>query len=226
MAQAKVVLDKAVLTLKDPEYVRWSQAELLDWVSEAQVAIARVPGAYSITRVVALEEGTRQKLPSDAWSLVTVARNYEDDGETPLTPIRLVTRALLDASIPTWHMGPCRPLVENYVYDERYPLTYFVYPPNDGSGHVELVYQGIPAPVTSPEQELVLDDSFVPAILSYVLFRAFSKDSDYAPGAQAATQYFSAYNSELTNAIQARSLTTPNASLASDGPVNETGGTE
>ena len=226
MTQAQVVLSKAALVLKDPEFVRWSEAELLDWISEAQVAIARTPGAYSLTKVMPLVEGTRQTLPKDAWSLVTVTRNYEEDGETPLTPIRLVTRALLDASIPTWHMGPQRPLVENYVYDERSPGVFFVYPPNDGTGHAEVVYMGIPPKVESAEQELSLDDSFVPAILSYVLYRAFSKDSDYAPGAQSAATYFSAYNTELSNAIQARSLTTPNASLGAEGPMNETGGTE
>lgn len=225
MATASVILNKAALTLKDPEYVRWSKDELLDWISEAQVAIARTPGAYSITRVIPLVEGTKQSLPEDAWALVTVSRNFEDE-ETPLTPVRLVTRALLDASLPNWHFAPERQLVENYVYDERYPRVFFVYPPNDGNGLVETVYQGIPKKVTSESQELVLDDSFLPAILSYVLFRAFSKDSDYAPGAQSAASYFQAYNQELTAAVQARSLTTPNASLGNEGPTNPTGGTE
>lgn len=225
MAKALVILQKAVLVLKDPEYVRWKKEELLDWISEAQVAIARTPGAYSVTKVIPLVEGTRQTLPEDAWSLVTVSRNFEDDLETPLYPIRLVTRSLLDLSVPDWHMRPGRPIVENYVYDERYPNVFFVFPPNDGTGHAEVVYQGIPAPVTSEEEDLSLDDSFVPAILSYVLYRAFSKDSDYAPGVQSAASYFSAYNSELTNAIQARGMTTPNASLA-PAPVAETGGTE
>ena len=224
MALASVILEKASVTLKDPDFVRWTKDELLDWVSEAQVAIARVPGAYSVTTVLPLVEGTRQTLPDDAWGLITVLRNCEEDGY-PLTPIRLVTRELLDASLPWWHTEAGKPLVETYVYDERDPHHFYVYPPNDGEGHCELTYQGIPAPVTSEDTELVLDNSYLPAILSYVLFRAFSKDSDYAPGAQAAASYYSAYNNELTNAVQARGMTTPNASLNTD-PVNATGGTE
>lgn len=224
MALASVILDKASIMLKDPEFVRWTQAELLDWISEAQVAIARAPGSYSVTKVFALAEGTRQTLPDDAWQLITVVRNCEEDG-SPLTPVQLVTRALLDASLPWWHTEAGKPLVENYIYDERDPHHFYVYPPNDGEGHCEIVYQAIPEPVTHSSQKLVLDDSFVPAILSYVLFRAFSKDSDYAPGAQAASGYFSTYNSELTAAIQARAMSTPNASLAEE-PVHQTGGTE
>lgn len=226
MALAQVVIDKAVVILKDPDFVRWSLKELLGWISEAQVAIARTPGAYSVTKIMSLKEGTRQELPEDAWALVTVTRNFEDDDETPLTPIRLVTRSLMDAGLPNWHMEPRRPLVENYIYDERSPRIFYVYPPNDGTGHVEVTYQGIPAEVTSGDQPLVLDDSFVPAILSYVLFRAFSKDSDFAPGAANASTYWQAFNTDLASALQMRSLSTPNTAIATEGPVNQGGGTE
>ena len=71
-----------------------------------------------------------------------------------------------------------------------------------------------------------LDDTFVPALVSYVLYRALSrKESDYSSGAQSAVQYFQAYSSELTAAIQARGQTTPNAALM-PGVVNANGGTE
>ena len=84
---------------------------------------------------------------------------------------------------------------------------------------------GIPARITEETQPLELDDTFVPALVSYVLYRAFSKESDYSSGAQSAVQYFQAYSSELTAAIQARGQTTPNAALM-PGVVNANGGTE
>ena len=223
MTVVKEILDRASIVLQDPGFVRWSKSEMLDWVSEAQIAIARTPGAYSKVKVVQLVEGTKQTIPADGWSLLTVTRNFS--GEDALTPIRLVTRSLLDACVPDWHMSYRRPLVENYTYDDRFPREFFVYPPNDGSGEVEMIYMGIPAEVTSESQELELDDTFFPALLSYVLFRAFSKESDYAPGAQSATQYFQAYNTELTAALQARGATTPNAALI-PGAVAGNGGTE
>ena len=224
MTAAKEIMERAALTLQDPDYTRWTKPEMLEWLSEAQIAIARTPGAYSKVKTLALVEGTHQKIPEDGWSLITVTRNFDADG-VPLTPVRLVTRSLLDAVVPQWHMETPSQLVQNYVYDDRFPKEFFVYPPNDGYGFVEAVYMGIPARITEETQPLELDDTFVPALVSYVLYRAFSKESDYSSGAQSAVQYFQAYSSELTAAIQARGQTTPNAALM-PGVVNANGGTE
>lgn len=224
MTIALDIMERAAKTLQDPEYVRWTKPEMLEWLSEAQVAIARTPGAYSKVKIIPLVEGTKQSIPEDGWSLLTVTRNFDLE-DVPLTPVRLVTRSLLDAVVPTWHLERPEQLVENYIYDDRFPKQFFVYPPNDGSGQVEVIYMGIPVPLTDEKQKLELDDTFVPALVSYVLFRAFSKESDYSSGAQSAAQYFQAYSSELVAAMQARGQTTPNASLM-PGPVGSNGGTE
>lgn len=225
MTTALEVMERAAKTLQDPEYVRWTKPEMLEWLSEAQVAIARTPGAYSKVNVMQLAEGTKQTLPPDGWCLITVTRNVDEDG-MPLTPVRLVTRSLLDAVLPHWHMAYQRPLVENYTYDDRFPREFFVYPPNDGEGFVEVVYMGIPAKVVDVTQEIELDDTFIPAILNYVLYRAFTKESDYSSGTQSAAAYFQAYQSELTAALQVRGQITPNAALMPETPVNPNGSTE
>lgn len=224
MVTAQEVITRAAKTLQDPEFVRWTKPELLEWISEAQVAIARTPGAYSKVAVMQLQEGTRQTLPADGWCLITVTRNV-DDGMA-LTPVRLVTRSLLDAVVPDWHMAYPRSLVENFTYDDRFPREFYVYPPNDGEGHVEVIYMGIPDDVVDEGQILELDDTFLPAILNYVLYRAFTKESDYAPGVQNAAAYFQAYQTELAAALEARGRTTPNAALMPNSPVNANGGTE
>lgn len=223
--QAKELLDRITKTLQDPDYVRWNKEELLDWISEAQIAIARTPGAYSKVSVISLKQGTRQELPADAWELLTITRNVDEDG-VPLTPVRITTRSLLDAYFPQWHMLAERPLVENYVYDDRFPRMFSVYPPNDGTGRVEAIYAGIPAPITDETTEIELDDTFVPALLSYALYRATSKDSDYAPGTQNAAAWYQSYQSELSQGMQTRGQVTPNAALMPNQPVNATGGTE
>lgn len=225
MTKAREIMERAAKTLQDPGYVRWTQPEMLDWISEAQVAIARNPGAYSKTKVIQLSEGTRQELPDDAWGLVTVVCNVDEDG-TPLLPVRLVTRSLLDTVVPRWHLMAERPEVENYTYDDRFPKQFYVYPPNDGEGHVEVVYMGIPKDVESPDQELELDDTFVPALINYVLFRATSKESDYSAGVNSAQQYFSAYSSELSAALSQRQGTTPTKTLSEPGPVTSSGDSE
>lgn len=223
--KVKELLGRVTRTLQDPDYVRWNKEELIAWASEAQVAIARTPGAYSKRAVVRMKEGTVQHLPDDAWELLSVTRNVDEDG-VPLTPVRLTTRSLLDAYFPQWHMISERPLVENYVYDDRFPKEFSVYPPNDGSGSVELVYAAIPAELSSEDDELVLDDSYVPALVSYVLYRATSKESDYAPGAQNAAAWYQSYTGEIQQSVQGRGQVTPSSSLMPGQTVNANGGTE
>ena len=223
MTTALEVMERASRQLQDAEFVRWTKEEMLDWLSEAQIAIARTPGAYPITRVVQLQHGTRQFLPSDGWHLITITRNF--DGNKPREPVRLVTRHLLDACVPNWHMLPEFPLVENYTYDDRTPKEFYVFPPNDGYGSVEIVYSGIPNEITSEDDELVLDDTYIPAIVSYVIYRANCKESDYSAGIQSAVAYFQSYNAELAGSVQARGVLTPNSALQG-GVVNPNGGTE
>lgn len=224
MTQAKVLINRAAKAVQDPDFVRWTKEEMLAWLSEAQIAVARTPGAYSINRKVHLEKGTLQQLPKDAWSLLTVTRNFDEEGN-PISPVRIVARALLDASVPSWHSDPEEPLVENYLYDDRIPQEFYVYPPNDGTGIVELIYAGIPSPITSMEDELVVDDTFIPPLMDYILYRANAKETDYASGIQSAAAFFSAYQQELGAAMTVRGTVTPNASL-SPGSPNPNGGTE
>lgn len=224
MTQAISILERAARVLEDPEYVRWTKAEMLVWLSEAQVAIARIPGTYTKTACIDLVKGVRQTLPSDAWGLITVSHNVDED-DYPLDAVRLVTRSLLDCYEPRWHSGPRRQMVENYIYDERDPKTFFVYPPNDGYGRVELTYMALPPEIEDETDETAFDKSYDPALVSYILWRAHSKDADYAPGAQNAAQYFQAFQSDLTQAVTSRSLATPNATLT-PGAVNQNGGTE
>lgn len=224
MTQAIEILQRAARILQDPEYVRWTKGEMLAWLSEGQIAIARVPGAYTKFAVLELKEGARQVLPSDAWGLLTVTHNVDED-DTPLKAVRLVTRSLLDCYEPNWHGSPEKQIVENYVYDDRSPREFYVFPPNDGYGRIEISYMPIPEELTAETDEIELDKTFDPALLSYVLYRANSKDSDYAPGLQQASSYFQTYTQELTNALQARGASTPNASLM-PGAANANGGTE
>lgn len=225
MTKAKEIIDRVVTVLQDPEFVRWDKPQLLDWISEAQIAIARTPGAHSRIVAMRLKTGTMQDLPQDAWGLISITRNVDEDG-APLTPVRLVTRALLDVYFPYWHMITPRPLVENYTYDDRFPKQFSVFPPNDGSGSVEVIYSAIPAEITDEDDEIALDDTFIPAIVSYALYRATAVESDYAPGVQNAASWYQSYTAELAQAMQIRGQITPNAALMPDQPVNANGGTE
>ena len=223
MTTAMDIISRVVRILHDEEFTRWSRSELLDWVNEALVSIATVPGAYSKTIKMNLAHGTRQVLPQDAISLVTVSRNF--DGDIPLTAVTVTSRELLDAFRPMWHMLSERPLVENYIYDDRKPKEFSVYPPNDGTGCIEVTYVGIPERVGENDQ-LPFDDTYIPAIVNYTVYRAYCKESDYSSGIQNAQGFYQAYQSELAAVSGVRGSMTPNAALLPDTTVNPTGGTE
>ena len=223
MLVAGDLITKCALTLKDPDYVRWSKDELLMYLDEAQREIARNPGAYVKTVVLSMVEGTKQALPEDSNQLITVLRNY--DGDEAHEPVRLTTRELLDSFEPEWHIAPKRQLVENYVYDDRNPTVFFVYPPNDGTGEVEVQYNAIPPKLTELTDEISLRDEFETPLMMYVLYRAYTKDSDYSAGLNLANTFFQSFVQGTTAVLQARGSNTPNASLVS-GAVNSNGGTE
>ena len=223
MLVAGDIIEKCAITLKDPDYVRWTQDELLMYLDEGQREIARNPGAYVKTTILSLVEGTKQVMPEDSNQLMTVVRNF--DGDEPREPVRITTRELLDAFEPDWHVCPKQQIVENYVYDDRNPTVFFVYPPNDGSGEVEIQYNAIPPKLTKTTDTLSLRDEFETPLRMYVLYRAYTKDSDYAPGLNLANTFFQSYVQGTTGVLQARGTNTPNTALVS-GAVNGNGGTE
>lgn len=225
MLVAGDIIKKCAISLKDTGFVRWTESELLAYLDEAQREVARNPGAYTKTVIQDLAEGSKQALPADTFLLVTVVRNWNDEGH-PTLPVRITTRSLLDSFAPAWHIQEKQSsVVENYVYDDRTPMVYFVYPPNDGTGHVELVYNAVPEKVSKFTDVLAVRDVFEAPLVMYVLYRAYSKDSDYSAGLQLATTYFTAYTTSLQTALQSVGSSTPNASLVA-GAIKPNGGTE
>lgn len=233
MTTALDIMSRAAIIIHDESFKRWTRSEMLNWASEAQVTVARNPGVYNRTVTMPLAEGTMQALPKDGWGLITVRCNM--DGDKPVSVVKVTTRDLLDSFCPLWRRKPKQPLVENYVYDTREPTEFAVFPPNDGTGAVELVYMAIPAKFESESDELVVDDSYIPALVNYVVYRAYCKESEYSPGISNATAFFEAYQQELLTALSVRQSTTPNAALMKvvaatnrlpNAAVSSNGGTE
>lgn len=218
---AQSIIDKVRLQLIDPSGAssRWTDAELLDWVSDGQRAVvAYTAGASSITYVHALVAGTKQTIPSDGHQLLTVVRNMAADEVTPARATRIVTRDILDTQNPNWHTASSTKIVQNYVFDLQEPRKFYVYPPNDGTGKVELVYSVMPQELTSGSDELVLQEIYQTALFDYVMFRAHQKDSDFAAGQAVAQNYLQLFLSYLTQNEQGELSNNPNLQLGARDP--------
>lgn len=184
---AQSIIDRAELLLHDNTNVRWTAAELLNWLNEAQREIVLLkPDAYAINESKLLTTGTKQTIPASGTVLIDVLRNMGTGGTTAGNVIRLLDRRVLDDQIPGWHAASQVASVDHYVFDVRDPKTFYVYPPSNGTGYVEIIYAKAPSEVAAIGNTITLDDIYSPALLNYIMYRGYSKDADYAENAQRA----------------------------------------
>lgn len=211
---AKKIIDKAVVQLSDLNATRWTRAELLEWINDAQRTIVMVaPNSSNYTTTVQLSAGSRQSIPTDGWVLLDIYRNMGSTGTIPGRAVRLVSKEMLDGFNPDWHSDTQTTVVKNYVYDLQDQTAYWVYPPNDGSGRIQINYARLPVPCETENDTIYVSDILQTAILDYVLFRAISKDAEYAGGAEIAAGYLAAFSTALGQKASAEVANNPNQTL-------------
>ncbi len=198
------ILNRVAIILQDTTKVRWPDDELLAWLNDGQREIAlHKPNSCVKTIDHSLTSGTKQTLPADAISLGKVVRNSGGPA------VRLVTRSVLDDQIPNWHDPRLASAqVKHYVYDEMNPTVFYVYPPASG-GSVELFYFANPTDC-SVGGNLSVADIYASVLVDYVLFRAYSKDVEYAVNPGFADAARARYLSALQGKAAAEAVTDPN----------------
>lgn len=196
---ASSIIDRVRIQLIDlGSQKRWDDSELLKWLSDGQRTICEINPASTITRAtVSLVAGTRQALPADANMLLNVIRNMNSDLLTAGRAVRAAAMDLMDTYNPSWHTDTPNRVVQNFVYDIDERWTFYVYPPNDGAGKVELTYSINPEELTALTDNIIVRDNYQTALFDYVMFRALQKDSDFAAGTQQAAVYLSLFNATM-----------------------------
>ena len=185
----------------DTSQPRWTDAELLNWLSDGErTIVAAIPWAYQLTTTLALVAGTQQQLPAGANTLIEIIRNVNADG-TAGAPCFMIERSILDRQYLDWHTDAnASATVLHYTYDENNMLTFYVYPYNNGSGQVELNCSMTPPDLVNTTDNIYTLDIFQTALVDYVMYRAHQKDSDFAAGQQLAGIYMQSF----TQFIEAR----------------------
>ncbi len=207
------VISRVSTLLQDTTNVRWPQAELAMYISDAQREVALFkPDACIKVSSVKLDSGTRQAIPSDGVALIEVTRNMGTNGSTPGNAIRVCSREILDAQYPGWHSSAQTVAPVHYTFAPNNQKGFFVYPPNTGAGYVEVVYNASPSDV-SATGTLQIDDVWMPSIINYTMHRAYSKDAEYAANAQLAQAYYQAFVASLTGRTNAEQAISPNRSI-------------
>lgn len=209
---ASEVINKVQIVLQDTTGVRWPDStELLGWLNDGQrEVLVYKPNAHVHNESFTKVAGTKQSLPDNAIQLIDVPRNMGSDGTTPGRAIRIVTREILDAQNPDWHTMSQVAVTKHYTYSPFDPKHFYVYPPSTAGSKAEVIYSAVPENVAALNAPITLDDIYQNVLVDYVLYRAYSKDTDYAanPGRAGACQ--SAYTAALTGKTQAEVVVNPN----------------
>lgn len=163
------VLGAVSVLLNDsaPQFKRWPESELVGWLDDAQMAIAKyLPAAASRIDALKLAAGSKQSIEAvPAASLIPgygtapavtfgleflgAVRNLGADGLTPGRAITVVDRSLLDAQDVDWHSKP-GPVVKHVVHDPRIPRSYLVFPPVAVGSTSWIEVQWVAQPVKVP----------------------------------------------------------------------------
>lgn len=215
---AQSVIDKAQIILQDTTGIRWPDAELLGWLNDGQREIVLYkPNAYVKNSAVALVPGTKQELPGDGVQLIEVVRNMGTNGTTPGKAIRITIREILDAQLPDWHFSEPSAVVKHYMYSLLDPKHFYVFPPqpNTSPGYVELIYGASPAEATLVST-ITLDDIYQTVLVDYILYRAYSKDSEYSADSARANLHQAAYMAGLTGKAKVEMGVNPNTTAAAN----------
>ena len=125
--------------------------------------------------------GTKQTLPSDGVALIDISRNFAADGTTPGRAVRPVKRAQLDKNLPDWHNAAATLDALHYTYDRQNPKVFYVYPPSNAVGKLEIIYGASPADATLVST-ISIDDTWQTALLNYMVFRCLSKEAEAGHG--------------------------------------------
>lgn len=207
---AQSIVHRVVDILQDTTSVRWPVPELVRYLNDGQreVVLYR-PDATIKSATVECVAGAKQTLPSDGAKLIDVIRNSAAAGTNKA--VRIVAREVLDAQIPNWYGLSGELDVVHFTYDPRDPKTFFVYPPALTTTRVDITYSAFPTDVTEPADgstyddvtgNMDLPDIYGNVVTDYILYRAYSKDSEYAGNAQRAQAHYTAFANALNIEVQ------------------------
>lgn len=224
MSTVKVVeiVSKAQTLLQDTTNVRWPVAELQGWLNDGYREVVNLrPDANTQTGTFTCSTGARQVITdvfSSALRVIEVVRNTASASDK--RAVRLIDRRILDEQRRTWYAETANATIQYYMFDPRLPKEFLIYPPASTDAELEVVYSSVPTAHTLSEAQLIdsgtaevikLDDNYANALLDYILYRAYSKDAEYAANAQRAVAHYQAMQSALGVAQQADQASQPGA---------------
>lgn len=171
------LVDKCETLLLDTANDRFLAADLVLYANEAEKAIVtRKPDAYVKHDAFVLVEGTLQT-KTGAIVIFDITRNMGTDGTTEGNAITKIPMGVLDLALPTWHTATASATVIHWMYNDKDPTHFHVYPPqpSENFGYVDGIWSQAPPAVTAGNN-MNLADFYEQYIINYMMFKAHSMD--------------------------------------------------
>tara|TARA_B100001287_G_scaffold157843_1_gene132658 strand:+ start:135 stop:821 length:687 start_codon:yes stop_codon:yes gene_type:complete len=216
--QAQHILSRVRNILQDNTGVRWTDGEMFDYLSDAQRDIANLrPDATATHANVQLATGTEQTIPADGLRLINVNRNMSGTA-VDATGARAVSKVNLDvinSEEPSWHdptvtgRAAHGTTIKHYMFDQRDPRKFYVYPGVAGNAYVEVIYSKNPTSISANTDLIQVDDIFANALMNFILYRAYLKDGEFAGNFQRAGSHYTLYTQSLAIGAESTEVNAP-----------------
>jgi hypothetical protein len=202
--------------LVDPNAVTWKAADRLRWINMGVREIATLkPKASTVSAAIQITAGlTRQEVPADVITVLDLTANMGADGLTPGRAISTVAADRLAAAVPTWRTDKGA-AVRHLVIDDRDPGAFYVWPAiTSGTWYVEGLLHKHPVAITALGDTLPLNDSYLNALVEYVLHMAYAQDGENPGHAELSVAHYTKFAQTLGVQIQKQKKASPSANSA------------
>lgn len=211
--QISVILDQAAEILQDVGMVTWTKQQLIRAMNSAiKMVCVHRPDAATTVGEVTLSAGSLQSVPTGCQSVIDTLHN--GTLAAPGQAIRMVSKKTKDETEPGWHAASQSSTIYEVVVDERVPGKFWTSPPAVASTKIVMCWAVVPADISTSDDgtaELPILEKYAPAVLEWMLYLAFSRDSVRTANVQRGMDHRASFYSILGIKMQADSRSAPKA---------------
>ena len=178
--QADEIIRKVSGILNDAGFITWDYNDLLDYMNSACLLVVSFrPDASVAIGPVDLVDGTLQSLPAGGHRIVDVFHNGPLNA--PGIALWKTEREIKNRAEPAWLSEAPSSTIYEVILDDHFPDQFWVSPPAIEGAQITIGYTVAPTPVANPEDTFPLLAKYEPAVMEWILYLAFSRDSEETP---------------------------------------------
>lgn len=184
----KEIIDRVARDVVDLRHVRWTRAELLDFMNDAMSAILiRRPDLSRTTKSLKITTNT-VTLPDDAYQILAV--NHINNIAAQYVDINK-----LNQLYPDWRTQTDEP--HSWTRNEMDETTLFVFPGPAAEATIEIVYSRNLNVTDEADAVFPLPDLYEGVVVDFMMYRAYNKDGQNASESNKAALHFQSFATAL-----------------------------